>query len=82
MFANNKKRLDCFNDTIRTKKKHAINLSLHQAASTDGIIVEENVESEEELVQDAELTKTVAWIDLNVSTKQRRQDASRQAQGK
>jgi hypothetical protein len=64
--------MDCFHETIGTKKVHSANLSLPQDANHDEIIVESNVLSEVESVQEAALTKTVAWSDLGDTSKQRR----------
>ena len=66
MFANNKKRLDCFSERGKAKEMHDTNLSLRQAAKHDEIIVENNVLPEEESVEEARLTKTVAWSDATV----------------
>ena len=76
MFANNKKQLDCFSERGKDKEMHDTNLSLPQAAKHDEIFVENNVLSEEESDQEARLTKTVAWSDLNDKTKQRRLKAA------
>jgi hypothetical protein len=51
---------------------HDSNISLElQEAKHNKIIVECDVLSKEELVQEAGSTATVAWSDLNVTTKQR-----------
>ena len=72
LFANSKKRLDCFHETIGTKGMHDKNISLRQEAKHDEIIVEKNVLSEGGLAQEVAITKTVAWSDLCDSVKQRR----------
>ena len=69
MFANKKKRLDCFNDIIKGKVKHGSKLLSLQKAIHDEIDVNLNLESAGE---EAAIMKTVAWSNLAISTKQLR----------